>query len=155
MGSTYIHDTWWLVSRTPGRGIVDTSEGVVGCHLVVVHLFCSCSAGFPPVLVWFTGSFHFHLQTCLRSWLTFSLSSSCLLSLLWVSSWRTPAFFLLWGCLAGCSIALLLALWSGRKYLRGPGYLDQIKSSNIEGKVAILCFNDAKLGYCFMKINSV
>ena len=113
----YIHDTWWLVSRTRGRGIVDTSEGVVGCHLVVVHLFCSCSAGFPPVLVWFTGSFHFHFQTCLRSWLTFSLSSSCLLSLLWVSSWRTLAFFLLWGCLAGCSIALLLALWRSSFWL--------------------------------------
>ncbi len=26
------------MSRTPCRGIVDTSEGVVGCHLVVVRL---------------------------------------------------------------------------------------------------------------------
>ncbi len=106
-----MHDTWWLMSRTPGRGIVDTSEGLVGCHLVVVHLFFRFSAGFPPVLVCFTGSFHCHFQTCLRSWLTLSLSSSYLLSLLWVSSWRTPAVFLLRGCLASYSTALLLAQW--------------------------------------------
>jgi hypothetical protein len=111
MRNTYMIHTWWLLSRTPGSGIVDTSEGVVGCHLVVVHLFFRFSAGFPPVLVCFTGSFHFHFRTCLRSWLTLSFSSSCLLSLLWVSSWRTPAVFLLWGCLASYSTALLLAQW--------------------------------------------
>jgi hypothetical protein len=38
---------------------------------------------------------------------------------------------------------------SGRKYLLGSGYLDQIMSSNIEGKVAILCFNDAKARVLF------
>ncbi len=37
--------------------------------------------------------------------------ASCLFLLLWVSSWRTLAVSPLWGCLAGCSTVLLLALW--------------------------------------------
>ncbi len=40
------------MSRTPFRGVVDTSVGGVGCHLVPsrpAHWYCS--AGFPPVIV--------------------------------------------------------------------------------------------------------
>jgi hypothetical protein len=43
------------VSRTPGRGIVDTSEGVGGCHLVVVRLAVVARLAFHLCVVSCTG----------------------------------------------------------------------------------------------------
>ncbi len=46
-------DTWCMVSRAPGRGVVDTyrTSCVVGCHQVVCTNAVHHSSGFPPFLL--------------------------------------------------------------------------------------------------------
>ncbi len=53
-GSLLTWDTWCMVSRTPGRGVVDTyhTSCVVGCHQVVCTNAVHLSSGFPHLLCW-------------------------------------------------------------------------------------------------------